>query len=58
MVFLLVTLFFKKERIDTPEMRIFGYLLVANFFGLALEIMSFLFIKFLPVNSFLTIITN
>lgn len=57
-IFLLIFIFFRKERVNTPELRLFGCLLVANFCGLALEIMCFLFVKFLPIDSTLTLVTN
>ena len=57
-IFLLIGIFFRKERIDTPELRLFGYLLVINFFSLILEAFCIFSIKFFPVNSFLTIIIN
>ena len=57
-IFLLIGIFFRKERIDTPELRLFGYLLVINFFSLIFEASCFLAIKFMPVDCFLTIIIN
>ena len=57
-IFLLIGIFFRKERIDTPELRLFGYLLVVNFFSLIFEASCFLAIKFMPVDCFLTIIIN
>lgn len=57
-IFLLMGTFFKKERVNTPELRLFGYILISNFFGLLLEIVCYLFVKFLPVNSIFTILVN
>ena len=57
-IFLLMGTFFKKERVNTPELRLFGYILISNFFGLLLEIICYLFVKFLPVDSIFTILVN
>ena len=57
-IFLLIGIFFQKERIKTPELNLFGNLLIVNFFSLLLEIFCYLFIRFLPVDSFLTILIN
>ena len=57
-IFILLGTFFKKERIDTPELRLFGYILISNFFGLFLEILCYLSIKFLPIGSIFTVLVN
>lgn len=57
-IFLLIGIYFSKERINTPELRLFGLLLIINFFGLILEASSFLLIKFLPVGSAIAFLVN
>ncbi len=38
--------FFKKQHIDSYENRLFGYLLIANFIGLILEMLCIIFIRY------------
>jgi len=57
-IFLLIGIFFSKERVNTSELRLFGYLLISNFFGLALETLCYIFIKYAPPQNIFTLIIN
>ena len=51
-------MFFIKKHIDTNETRIFGQIVVTNFFGIILESLCIMFLNVLGINNILTIIIN
>ena len=56
--FVLNILFFSKKHIVTKETRIFSVIVFINFIGLIIELSCVLTIKYLGINSLLTIIVN
>ena len=51
---ILCYLFFHKSRVKSPEIRIYGYLLIVNFVGLFLELYNRFSISYLGVHNFFT----
>ncbi len=57
MLFLLI-IFLNKKHIDTPELKIYKYLLITNILGLILELCSIFLCKMYGPNSFFNIVSN
>ena len=57
-IVILLLYFLGKKHVNTLEMRLYKYLLIANFFGLLLEILCTITIQRLPHYHILTIIVN
>jgi len=51
-------MFFTKKHIDTNETRIFGQIVVTNFFGIILESLCIMFLNVLGSSNIITIIIN